>query len=172
LKFLPEGNQARECAEAVEQIGWRAKESVRRLLEFSQPSPDSYEWISVNQTIDSALGLVGNSIEAMGVKLQVDIDEGIPPVWANSRQLVDLWVNLFLIAKDATRENTKCTIGIKSTGKFDDQIALSVYDDGKIIPSDQLESLFKPNFVGPKGGRGTGLEFSICQEIVRSIVEI
>jgi signal transduction histidine kinase len=44
---------------------------------------------------------------------------------------------------------------------------VEVNDDGEIIPPEQLASIFEPVFTGPAAGRGTGLELSICREIVR-----
>ena len=44
---------------------------------------------------------------------------------------------------------------------------IEICDNGRPIPPDQLPTIFEPSFVGPKSGRGSGIEFSICREIVR-----
>lgn len=46
-------------------------------------------------------------------------------------------------------------------------VVVEVRDDGKTIPAEQLAIIFEPNFIGATIGRGTGLELSICREIVR-----
>jgi len=76
-------------------------------------------------------------------------------------------VNLLLLAKDATENGFGHLIRISSRRETPDRSVIEVSDDGRLIPSDQLSSIFEPNFVGPKSGRGTGIEFSICREIVR-----
>jgi signal transduction histidine kinase len=42
-----------------------------------------------------------------------------------------------------------------------------VGDDGTAIPPSELESLFEPHFTGAVAGRGNGMEYCICREIIR-----
>ena len=46
-------------------------------------------------------------------------------------------------------------------------MTVEVSDDGHPIPSDQIANIFEPDFFSTQSGRGTGIEFSICREIVR-----
>jgi len=159
---------AREALEAIENAGWRAQQAVRRLLDFSRPATATLEALSVNKTIENALGLVGGLIESIGVTLEVTLSDSLPAIHGNARQLEDLWVNLLLMARDATNDNSRphC-IRVNSTVNGHDTVVVHVSDDGAPIPGDQLPAAFEPAFADASIGRGTGMEPSICREIVR-----
>jgi two-component system NtrC family sensor kinase len=173
LRSLPPESPAHESAEAIQQAGWRLQEAVQRLLEFSRPATTTLEALSVNHTIQRALLLVGAHIEAAGISLESRLQEGLPAVRGNARQLEDLWVNLLLLARDAVsavvpRRNGRAdSIRICTKARSSGTVTIEIRDDGIRIPADQLASIFEPNFIGPTNGRGTGMELSICREIVR-----
>jgi signal transduction histidine kinase len=79
---------------------------------------------------------------------------------------------LLLLARDAVSakaaNGTPPTIRIVSRSDSTDMaVIIEICDNGLPIPTDQLGTIFEPNFVGPTSGRGGGMEFSICREIVR-----
>jgi two-component system NtrC family sensor kinase len=167
LRNLQPGQVGRESAEAIEQAGWRLQQVVERLMEFSRPPSEHLERLSVTATIQAAVSLVGASIETAGFRLIVELEDNIPFVMGNHRQLEGLWVNLLLLAKDAVENNEGQTIQITSRRGPKNAAIVEVCDDGYPIPLEQLEGIFEPNFIGPQSGRGTGIEYSICREIVR-----
>jgi signal transduction histidine kinase len=167
MRSLPKEEPGRDSAEAIEQAGWRLQQVVQRLMEFSRPASEVLDKISVNETIRAAASLISSSIENAGIRFVVELDEKTPAIMGNQRQLESLWVNLLLLAKDATENGFGQLIRIASRREAPDTAVIEVSDDGRLIPADQLATIFEPNFVGPKSGRGTGIEFSICREIVR-----
>ncbi len=44
---------------------------------------------------------------------------------------------------------------------------IEIHDEGKGISPEQLATIFEPDFIGSPTGRGSGMELSICREIVR-----
>lgn len=167
LRDIPPGQPARESAEAIEQAGWRLLEVVQRLLEFSRPAAEARHSTPLNQTIEHALMLVGAQINALGIQIEPRLAPDLPPVRSAPRQLVDVWVNLLLLARDAFSEGQGNRIVIQTGRDPRGWVQVDLCDNGVPIPVDQLETIFEPNFVGPSSGRGTGLELSICREIVR-----
>lgn len=167
MRRLAENHPGRDSAEAIEQAGWRLQEVVQRLLEFSRPSAFTLEWVYVNESIRRALSLVGAHIESAGVRLEVDLAENLPAVRGNQRQLEDLWVNLLLLARDAASQGGGQRVWIQTKSGSEKTVVVRVADDGIPIPPERLDSIFEPNFIGDATGRGTGLELSICREIVR-----
>lgn len=163
---------ARESAVAIEQAGWRLQAVVQRLMEFSRPAPEGFTTLSINDTIQSALSLVRDSLEAIGCRLEAQLDTTLAPVLGHAHQLESLWVNLLLLARDAvstesgSRDDHLHSIWVSSTS-LDSNVVVEVRDDGRPIPVDQLSTIFEPNFTGPTIGRGSGMELSICREIVR-----
>jgi signal transduction histidine kinase len=88
-------------------------------------------------------------------------------VLGNPRQLESLWVNLLLLARDASLKTGDREIRILSFFDPSQGVVVEVHDHGQPVPADRLDSIFEPNFIGPTSGRGTGMELSLCREIVR-----
>ncbi len=160
---LPE----KESLADIEAAGWRAQQVVQQLLEFSQPTPDTLEHLSINRTIEKALLLIGDQIQAMGILLQVNFFENLPAFYGNHHQLVDLWVNLLLLAREATNDGESHFITIQTSVNPENAIVIEISDNGKPIPGEELEKIFEPHLISSANNRGTGMEFSICREIVR-----
>ncbi len=159
-------DENRDSAKAIEQAGWRAQRTIQRLLDFAKPAHGLDDDVSVNATIEHAIHLIGGHIESLGgVSLSTELDS-LPSVRGSSRQLEDLWVNLLLMARDATADGRPHQIQVRSrlSGA---QVQVEVNDDGALIPSSKLGSIFEPDFEGFENGRGSGLELSLCREIVR-----
>lgn len=171
LRNLPANQPARESAEAIEQAGWRLQQAVQQLMEFSRPANAALLPLAVNETIQNAAALASAHIETIGCRLVVKLGENLPPVQGNQRQLENLWVNLLLLARDAVGaalpNGRQHTITIQSYADTPHQVTVEVIDDGRHIPAEQLATIFEPNFIGPSSGRGSGMELSLCREIVR-----
>ncbi len=167
LRSLPADQNGRESAEAIEQAGWRLQQVVQRLMEFSRPAEETLAPVSLIASIQSAVSLVIASIQTAGSHLEVDLQEELPTILGNQHQLEALWVNLLLLARDAAREGQSLNIHVSAHRGPANSAIIEFCDDGRPIPTDLLESIFEPNFIGTKSGRGSGIEFSICREIVR-----
>jgi two-component system cell cycle sensor histidine kinase/response regulator CckA len=157
----------RESAEAIQQAGWRLQQVVQRLMEFSRPPSEVKTSVSVNSTIQNALSLVNSHIEEIGCRIETKLSEGLPELRGNSSQLENLWVYLLLLARDACLDGQGNLIRAHSYTGPANTVFVEIHDNGTPIPADQLATIFEPNFVGPTNGRGTGMELSICREIVR-----
>ena len=151
----------------IEKAGWKAQEVVGKLLEFSKPATNAFEVLSINQTIQSALVLVGAQLQSNEVKVNLELGNGLLSILGNARQIEDLWVNLLLLAHDATADGLPHSIQIQSCSAPNSMVKVIFNDDGKEIPADQLGRIFEPTLIGYDINRGTGIEFTICQEIVR-----
>jgi two-component system NtrC family sensor kinase len=167
LQNLPDDHTGRDSARAIEEAGWRVQRAVQQLLDFSQPPSNTLEILSINNTIQYALELVGDQIRANQVEMIVDLGQGLPYLRGNARQLVDLWVNLLMLAHGATSDGQAHTIHIHSKAPSRFSILVEISDDGQPIPVDELATLFEPGFLKDLGSRGTGIELTLCQEIVR-----
>ncbi len=165
LRNLPADQPGRDSAEAIEQAGWRLQQVVQRLMEFSRPVDEAYEPVSVAATIQTAISLVIANLETAGFRMELALDDQLPAIQGNRGQLEALWVNLLLLARDAGEQGSSHCIRVATSGGPD--TIVEICDDGAPIPADQLPGIFEPNFVAAESGRGSGIEFSICREIVR-----
>jgi len=175
LRALPVDQPGRDSAEAIEQAGWRLQQVVQRLMEFSRPAEEGgeahFEPVSVAATIRTAVSLVAANLETAGFRVELSLDDQLPAIQGNRGQLEALWVNLLLLARDAGEPGSSHHIHITTrggSGTLDKHTSIvEICDDGAPIPADQLPGIFEPNFVAAPSGRGSGMEFSICREIVR-----
>lgn len=171
VRSLPANRPERESAEAIQEAGWRLKQVVQRFMDFSRPTADAMVTVSVNETIQKALSLVSAQIEADGCHIETQLSEKLPALPGNPGQLENLWVYLLLLARDACNQRRangyQPTIRVFSKNGPGGLIVIEIRDNGAPIPTDQLALVFEPNFIGPTSGRGTGMELSICREIVR-----
>ena len=164
---IAESHPAHESIELIQSAGWRVQKGVQQLLDFSRPATNTLTSLSINDTIETALSLIGEHIQSIGIGLDSDLAENLPSVYGNARQLVDLWVNLLLLARDACADGSQHKILIHTYNENHGKIEVKIRDDGNIIPEQEMSTLFEPSFIKPVEGRGTGIELSICQEIVR-----
>jgi PAS domain S-box-containing protein len=164
---FPSGAPARESADLIEQAGWKAQQVVQDLLEFSHPSSDTLQSLSINDTVGKALRMVGAPIQTTGISLDVRLADGLPAVRGYAGRLENLWVNLLLLARDAASDGESHRICVRSYALRAGAVAVMVADDGSRIPPEEMRSLFEPHFAGAVAGRGNGMEYSICREIVR-----
>jgi PAS domain S-box-containing protein len=157
----------RESAAIIERAGWKAQQAVQDLLEFSRTTPDTLQPLSVNETIQLAVRMVGAPIQAGGGGLETRLEENLPRVQGYATRLQDVWVNLLLLARDATSDGRTHKIFVRSSARGKESVVVEVGDDGTAIPPSEMESLFEPHFTGAVAGRGNGMEYCICREIVR-----
>jgi signal transduction histidine kinase len=85
-------------------------------------------------------------------------------VIAIEHQLQQVFLNLFLNARDAMPRGGWLTIATKIDGR---QLVATVADTGSGIPPEQLARIYDPFFTTKAIGRGTGLGLSITYGIVR-----
>jgi PAS domain S-box-containing protein len=162
-----QGSPERESTTIIEQAGWKAQQAVQDLLEFSRATPDALQSLSVNETIEKAVRMIGAPIQAGGGGLEIQLADRLPPVQGYPMRLEDLWVNLLLLARDATADGGQHRIFMRTSARGREAVIVEVGDDGSEIPAHELETLFEPHFTGAVAGRGNGMEYSICREIVR-----
>jgi PAS domain S-box-containing protein len=167
IRQQPPGAPGRESAMIIEQAGWKAQQAVQDLLEFSRAIPDTLQSVSINETIEKAVRMVGAPIQSAGGGLEMELAEGLPPVRGYPMRLEDVWVNLLLLARDGVMDGKPHRILIRSKMCGTKTVMVEVGDDGMPIPPEMLESLFEPHFTGAVAGRGNGMEYGICREIVR-----
>jgi PAS domain S-box-containing protein len=116
-----------------------------------------------------AEGSVRNFLEAAGrahVTISNDVDENLPPVYADFEHVTWVMNNLLSNALKYTKSGDCITISAKTAGKF---VEVTVKDTGDGIPSEYLDRIFD-KFVQVKGheieARGTGLGLAVSKEIV------
>ena len=124
----------------------------------------------IQQTVEKTLKLVANHLYKQKIAVDNLVDENLPQIQADSQQLEQVLINLYLNAIDAMPEGGQLTIGAKvqeSDGTTAPMLVITVADTGFGIEEKDLPRIFLPFFTAKKT-KGLGLGLSICERIVKN----
>jgi two-component system NtrC family sensor kinase len=166
LEGLAPDDAKRGDLEKIVQEAKRCKEIVRSLLEFARQSGPKKELTDVNRAITDGLLFLENQATFHNVTIAKELDPTLPPIWANSGQLKQVFLNIMINAADAMKG--RGTLMIKTFPSVDkDEIVIEFRDTGEGIPEDILPRIFDPFFTTKAVGEGTGLGLSMSYGIVK-----
>ena len=127
---------------------------------FRKTSPTEIESVDLNTAVHQVLHLINSEIIARHVSLDLQLAPDLPPAGASLVEIQQILMNLMVNSLDAVK--TTNTPGlIKITSRIqDDQIVVSVHDNGPGLAPVQLENLFEPFATTKTNGLGLGLAIS------------
>ncbi len=143
---------------------FRASEIVNSLLSFSRTSPTEFVEVDVSKVIQETLSLVEHQLKKSGVEVKLDAPSTLPAVKGNSGKLQQVFLNLFLNARDAMDAGGTLTVHAWSEGGF---ARIDVADNGQGIAPEHLERIYDPFFTTKAARKGTGLGLAVTYGIVR-----
>jgi signal transduction histidine kinase len=86
------------------QTTFRASEIVNSLLNFSRTSPRQHDDVDLARVIHEALAMVEHQFAVSGIHVDLDVHAALPPIRGNAGQLQQVFLNLFLNARDAMEQ--------------------------------------------------------------------
>ncbi len=152
--------------EKIERQTFRAAKIVNGLLNLSRPGTSGNERIEVdlNAVITDVFSLLEHQFEVARIKIRKELAPEGAPVLGSEHQLQQVFLNLFLNARDAMPRGGWLSVVTRTQGA---SVVAEVSDTGSGIPSEQLARIYDPFFTTKAIGRGTGLGLSITYGIVR-----
>jgi signal transduction histidine kinase len=153
--------------EKIEKQTFRAARIVNGLLHLSRPSAaDASERteVDLNGVIADVLSLLDHQFERGSIKVRKELAVGPVPVSGYEFKLQQVFLNLFLNARDAMPRGGWLTV---VTQVERDEVVAEVSDTGTGIPQEVLARIYDPFFTTKAIGQGTGLGLSIAYGIVR-----
>ncbi len=151
--------------EKIERQTFRAAKIVNGLLTLSRPGTPGSERsdVDINTVVTDVFSLLEHQFEVGKIKVRRELSEASARVLGIEHQLQQVFLNLFLNARDAMPRGGWLTV---TTRVGASQIVAEVADTGSGIPSEQLARIYDPFFTTKAGSRGTGLGLSISYGIV------
>jgi signal transduction histidine kinase len=143
---------------------FRASEIVNNLLNFSRTGSSELSDVNVNRVIEETLSLVAHPLKTSQIQVVKQLTEGIPAVRGSANKLQQVFLNLFLNARDAMPTGGMLEI---RTGSHNGSVEVEVVDTGNGIPREYIHKIFDPFFTTKPGGRGTGLGLSVSYGIIK-----
>lgn len=154
--------------EKITQQTFRASEIVNGLLNFSRTSGAEFKETDVNAIIRDTLTLLEHQFKTAQVHLDVVLVQDLPPILGNAGKLQQVFLNLFLNAKDAMNGGGTLRIATEVNG----HVSISISDTGSGISPEHMQRIYDPFFTtksAPKEGqrRGTGLGLAVTYGIIQ-----
>lgn len=151
--------------EKIAKQTFRASEIVNSLLNFSRTSPTDFVELDLNRVIRETATLVEHQFQKARVTTRLNFFEDLPLVRGNAGKLQQVFLNLFINARDAMPGGGSLTVRTWAENGF---AHVEIADTGQGIPPENLARIYDPFFTtkGPKKGTGLGLSVSygIVQE--------
>lgn len=160
--------QKSKLLDKIAKSTFRASEIVNSLLNFSRTSSSEYEALNLNKVITETLSLLEHQFDKHAIQIEVDLEDGVAIIRGNAGRLQQVFLNLFLNARDAMSnmpigEPRRLSLRTRGEG---DTVRVEVRDTGSGIPRDHQTRIFDPFFTTKGMQKGTGLGLSVTYGIV------
>ena len=144
----------------------RCKVIVADLLEFSHQTTYEMDLIDPNAVIRKTLGVLKNQPLFHNIKIILELEDNILPIFGNSMRLNQVIMNIVINAAQAMEGHGSLKITSRTRANHDiDEITIS--DTGPGIEESLLEKIFDPFFTTKATGEGTGLGLSVSYAIIK-----
>ena len=148
---------------------FRASEIVNNLLNFSRTSAAEFSDVDLNKIISDTLALMEHQLKTAHVKVEAELERGLPMIHGNAGKLQQVFLNLFLNAKDAMA-GAGGSLRVRTSNGAGVNVAVS--DTGTGIAPEHIHKIYDPFFttkMSPREGqpRGTGLGLSVTYGIIQ-----
>jgi two-component system NtrC family sensor kinase len=167
-KQLQGDPQKSSLLEKITRQTFRASEIVNNLLNFSRTSGSEIGDVDVNKVIGDTLALLEHQFKVAKVEVQNTLAPKLQPIQGNPGRLQQVFLNLFLNAKDAMPGGGTLRVATMNG----ESVSVSVSDTGTGIAPENIQRIYDPFFTtktAPREGqaRGTGLGLSVTYGIIQ-----
>jgi signal transduction histidine kinase len=147
----------------------RINENITRFLNFARPEEPLFQEIKISSLVKDTINLLAAKLKSTGIRPDISLPDDQPRVNGDSKQLSQVFLNLFLNAVEAMPQGGILTIrsAVKvNPDNHKEFLQLVIKDTGHGISEKDQPYLFDPFFTTKAGGTGLGLSiaYSIIQK--------
>jgi len=168
--------EIKEDLEVIVRETKRCREIVKGLLDFARQSTPEKRPRDVNEIVSRAVRIMQNQFSLHHIELEQKLQPQLPPVSADSSQIQQVLVNLFMNADDAIGpRGGRITVATAPASAEDCKandlpaarkyVRVDVSDTGCGISPQNLSKIFEPFFT-TKGQKGNGLGLAMVWGII------
>ncbi|MGQ9546401.1 MAG: PAS domain S-box protein [Dehalococcoidia bacterium] len=163
-KELPD--DIREDLKLINSEAQRAVSITQSLLAFARRHATTKHPTQINNVIEDVLKLRAYELKVNSIQVEKQLAPDLPEIIIDYFQMQQVFLNIINNAEYFMVEaHGRGTLTI-ATRRQNDNVVISIADDGPGIPEENLRRIFDPFFTTKPPGRGTGLGLSICHGIV------
>lgn len=161
IKLLGRGEVAKvgDNLSLIVKLTQRIATITGELLSFGRRGRSDIAAVPVDDIIDGAILLVGDSYRRANVRLDLIRSGPLPSVQAARIRIEQVLVNLLQNALEAVRGGKNPQVELHAMAS-DRQLFISIADNGPGVPAELVETIFQPFYTGRTDGTGLGLGIS------------
>ncbi len=163
-KQVAEDSAKSQILDKIAKQTFRASEIVNSLLNFSRTSTTSFGPVNLNKTIQETLSLLDHQLQKAGIVIRTDFADDAPIVHGNAGKLQQVFLNLFINARDAMPSGGRLDVRTWLEGT---RAQVEVSDSGSGIAPEHLQKIYDPFFTTKAARKGTGLGLSVSYGIIQ-----
>ncbi|MDC1288241.1 ATP-binding protein [Gammaproteobacteria bacterium] len=129
---------------------------------------DRSEWTDINQLLTNSVKLCHYDHRWSGIAIELDLDPGMPAMYASETQINQCTMHILENALDALAGQHDPRARLISRYDAERGIRIVFQDNGAGIKKADVKHIFDPFFSTKEPGQGTGLGLAICKAIVKS----
>lgn len=170
---LPPGSEARRGADEIRACARQASLLTRQLLTFSRRQTPEAVPVDLNAAVRDCAAML-RSAAGPGVRLDLNLEDGLGPVRAAPGQIEQALMNLVINARDAMPDGGLIALSTRrdalsvAGGPQKPCAAISVRDTGTGMDRETLGRVFEVFFTTKAQGKGTGLGLPTVQRIAEN----
>ncbi|HUX06410.1 MAG TPA: ATP-binding protein [Acidobacteriota bacterium] len=164
----PESDADQESLRVIEQETERCARIVKDLLNLARASETKHEPVDMPSLLDRTLKLYALQMRDCNIELKTEYSE-VPPFLGDEQQLQQVFMNVFQNSINAMENKKKgvLRVGLEREGKGRaGSLVVTIRDNGRGIPEDQMDKIFDPFFSTRKESGGTGLGLFIVHRLI------
>jgi signal transduction histidine kinase len=120
--------------------------------------------VNIHKVINDTLSLLEHPLKTSQIGVSANLLAEAPLVTGNAGKLQQVFLNLFLNARDAMPDGGVLDV---RTAIVDGRIEIVVSDSGAGISREHIKKIYDPFFTTKTAGKGTGLGLSVSYGIVQ-----
>jgi signal transduction histidine kinase len=161
--LLDRGNadpaQLRAILDDIAQQNRYAADVITRMRSFLQEREPRFEQLVLETVVHDALALTRGLLDRLGVVVNTDVGNGLPRVWGDSVQLVQVVLNLILNGCESMTHTpvAERVLRLQLARNDGQHVELVIEDRGDGLPLGAEERMFEPFFTTKETGLGLGL---------------
>ncbi len=158
--------QAGEAIESSLEATRRIEQIIENTLNLARLRPPTTKEEEINPIVTRSLWFAKIPAQQKRITTEVELEEGLPAIFADAQQIQQVLLNLLQNAIEASPEDSSVRISTRLVRKKDGpsherkQVVVAIRDQGPGIPEEQMQYIFKPFFTTKSNGTGLGLALS------------
>ena len=137
----------------------RVSNILNRMRDLNRTTGETRVAADINQVLRQVNALTEKHFQDTGVEVIWQEEEKLPNIWMTPTQINQVFLNLFLNARDAMPNGGIIQVQTRYTEE-PNGIQIDVIDNGTGISPQNLENIFEPFFTTKDDGTGLGLSIS------------